>query len=302
MKISVVIACYNAARFITRTIDAILNQEGRNELFDLELIVVDDCSSDGTPDLIKTRKDLLFFQTPKNSGGPNKGRNIGIQASTGDYICIVDHDDEWLPDRIRTVLPYLKDAAIISTGYILVDIPKNVEMVRVGTSNSGFLHYHRNETFLKKLQKSKKCQNVYLGGLIYSSKLKNVLFEEVHGVVDYDWILRLFEGQASIECTAPTYKRYVDGSNLSLNERYRLLDYDYSLQTLQQYASRYPKEVKLGIQRLNGSMGRFYYLINEMETARSYFAKSERTLLTLAYWFTSFVGSSWVKKRFHIFG
>ena len=61
-------------------------------LFDLELIVVDDCSSDDTINILQSNK-INYLSTGKNSGGPNKGRNLALKQSTGDFICIADHDD-----------------------------------------------------------------------------------------------------------------------------------------------------------------------------------------------------------------
>lgn len=92
-KVSVILTTYNSEKFVSKVIDSILNQKGVDELFQLELIVVDDCSQDKTREILKNY-NLEFLTTGENSGGPNKGRNLGLKAATGDYICIADHDDE----------------------------------------------------------------------------------------------------------------------------------------------------------------------------------------------------------------
>ena len=93
-KVSVIITTYNSEKVIQSTLDSILNQEGINELFELEIIAVDDCSSDHTTAIL-SKNNISFFSTTSNSGGPNKGRNIALKKATGDYTCIVDHDDIW---------------------------------------------------------------------------------------------------------------------------------------------------------------------------------------------------------------
>ncbi len=104
MKISVIITTYNSEQFISRTIQSILNQEKKDIDFELEIIVVDDCSTDNTKSIVKQYDNIVFIENKKNSGGPNKGRNIALQKCTGDYICIVDHDDEWLPLKMSKQL------------------------------------------------------------------------------------------------------------------------------------------------------------------------------------------------------
>jgi hypothetical protein len=94
----------------------------------------------------------------------------------------------------------------------------------------------------------------------------------------------------------------VGKDNLSLNETYRINDYNRSLQTILSYKNEFSKEVALSEKRINGSMGRYYYLIGNMRLARVYFLKSSRELKTILYLITTFVGSKIVKRYFKIFG
>ena len=121
-------------------------------------------------------------------------------------------------------------------------------------------------------------------------------------MVDYDWLLRLFYQQASIEVCDSLYNRYVDGSNLSLNENYRLTDHKHSLATIESYANEFPKESNIGIMRTHGSLARYYYVMDKMGEARKYFKKSEMNLKTFLYYLTTFGGASYVKKKFNVFG
>jgi glycosyltransferase involved in cell wall biosynthesis len=300
-KVSVIITTFNGEKTIERTINSILKQEGIDSCFKLELIVVDDCSTDRTVQLLE-KFGIEVISTVTNSGGPNKGRNIGLRKATGDFICITDQDDEWINGRIKTMIPYLEKVPVISCGYSTHYIAKNKKVDMVKSDPAGYVFYERNKTFFKKLTKSTVGQNFYLGAIMFRNELKNNFFEESFGMVDYDWGLRLFHLKESIEVCDSLYIRYVDGSNLSFNEKYRRNDFYYSLMSIEEYEDLYPKEVRLANLRIHGSRARYYYLKGNMRKARFFFVRSPWNFKTLAYYLTTFAGSRFVKRKFTIFG
>ena len=300
-KVSVILTTYNSEKYIQRIIDSIQHQKGVGKSFDLELLVVDDCSTDDTIGFLK-RNNLPYLSTDHNSGGPNKGRNTGLKVASGDYICIADHDDEWKEDKIIRLLPYLEKVPIVTSGYTLINSSTGKITDRINQTASSSVFYDKNLTFLNKLRKSLDGQNTYLGSIIYSRSLKDILFEENFGMVDFDWILRLFNSNPSIEVCASLYNRYVDGRNLSLNEAYRKKDFNHSLSFIQQYKALYPKEVRISERKINGSMARYYYVMNNMKQARFFFLRSGFSLKTIAYYLTTYAGSKLVKKKFNVFG
>lgn len=95
---SVIIPVYNREELITSTIESILNQKYKN----FEIIVIDDGSTDRSLLEIQKYSGLknFRFKSIKNSGGPAKPRNIGISMAKGDYICFLDSDDTWEPDKL----------------------------------------------------------------------------------------------------------------------------------------------------------------------------------------------------------
>ena len=100
--ISVVIPAYNAAGFIRRTIDSVLAQTYR----DYEIIVVDDGSGDNTGEIVKSYGGKVRYIYQKNAGdGP--ARNTGIAAANGEWIAFLDHDDEWLPEKLTVEIKLL---------------------------------------------------------------------------------------------------------------------------------------------------------------------------------------------------
>ena len=100
-KISIVIPMYNAENFIETTIDSILIQT----LEDFELILIDDRSTDGTLDLIRTKySDPRIKLIPSAKRGHEwNARNLGLQFSSGEYVHFIDHDDMLLPDALENL-------------------------------------------------------------------------------------------------------------------------------------------------------------------------------------------------------
>lgn len=100
--VSVVIPAFNAARFIRRTIDSVLAQTYQ----DYEVIVVDDGSSDNMAEVVRGYGAKVRYIYQKNAGdGP--ARNTGIKAAKGEWIAFLDHDDEWLPEKLRLQMALL---------------------------------------------------------------------------------------------------------------------------------------------------------------------------------------------------
>nr|WP_272506100.1 glycosyltransferase [Natronobacillus azotifigens] len=91
-KVTVIIPAYNAEDTIKTTLESVINQTWSN----LEIIVVDDCSTDNTPNLIKAYQDkdsrLKFLSTEVNSGA-YVARNMALQLATGEFVTINDADD-----------------------------------------------------------------------------------------------------------------------------------------------------------------------------------------------------------------
>jgi len=114
MKISIIIPCYNEINTIEKIIDKILLQEA----FDKEIIVIDDNSTDGTRDLLKSIKGK-YNKLIINSKNYGKGYSIkkGISNATGDIILIQDADLEYDPsDYERLIRPIILDYADVVFG------------------------------------------------------------------------------------------------------------------------------------------------------------------------------------------
>jgi glycosyltransferase involved in cell wall biosynthesis len=91
---------------VRNAIDSAINQEERGRLFDLEVIVVDDASTDKTQEVVRPYASVRYIRHPTNRGGA-AARNTGIAASQGQFIAFLDDDDLWFPHCMRTLLPWL---------------------------------------------------------------------------------------------------------------------------------------------------------------------------------------------------
>jgi glycosyltransferase involved in cell wall biosynthesis len=102
-KVSVITPLYNSAAFIRRTLDSLLAQTYTN----WESVLVDDGSTDETADIIRPYlDDNRFRYLRQDNRGIAGARNTGILASRGEWICLLDHDDRWLPTKVERQLAY----------------------------------------------------------------------------------------------------------------------------------------------------------------------------------------------------
>jgi len=92
-KISIILSTYNRKNLLKKAIKSVLLQTFK----DFELIVVDDCSTDKTQELVKNFKSkdkrIKYFRMKKNFGNDSQPKNVGILKSEGEYIAFLDDDD-----------------------------------------------------------------------------------------------------------------------------------------------------------------------------------------------------------------
>ncbi|WP_293899138.1 glycosyltransferase family 2 protein [Sphingobacterium sp. UBA5670] len=107
-KISVVIPMYNAAKTIIQTIESVFTQTWKG---DIEIIVVNDGSKDNSKTLveeyIKARSIHNIVLVNQENAGVSRARNEGMRRCSGDWICLLDSDDTWLPNKLERQLAIL---------------------------------------------------------------------------------------------------------------------------------------------------------------------------------------------------
>jgi glycosyltransferase involved in cell wall biosynthesis len=135
-KISVIIPTYNRASLVSQAIDSVLDQTYQ----DLEIIIVDDGSTDNTRELLKPYKNKIRYIYQENRGGA-AARNTGIKNAKGKYIAFLDSDDLWFPDKLE------KQVRILD---------KNDE---IGLVYSNCVNINDSGSFNNVLMKSKRIQS-----------------------------------------------------------------------------------------------------------------------------------------------
>lgn len=108
IKVSVLVAAFNAEPYIKECIDSLLSQT----MSDIEVICVDDASTDRTPEILddfaKT-DDRVVVRHLNENVGQAKARNIGLSISKGAFVCMLDSDDRFSPDALQSALDVFED-------------------------------------------------------------------------------------------------------------------------------------------------------------------------------------------------
>lgn len=132
--VSVVIPSFNSERYIRQTIASVRNQS----LTDWELIVVDDCSTDGSPALVENdvRGDsrIRLLRLECNAGRPAVPRNAGVKAARGRYVAFLDADDLWHPQKLELQTDLMRNQGIQFTSTATRWFRNEPEVVEASTN------------------------------------------------------------------------------------------------------------------------------------------------------------------------
>ena len=124
--VSVIIPCYNTAKYLGQAIDSVLSQT----FSDFEIIVVDDGSTDNTTEVVQSFNDSrIHYIQHSNNKGLSAARNTGIRHARGRYICFLDSADYFLSNKLKDQVNFLDsqpDYGLVCGGYLRVDKNGNV--------------------------------------------------------------------------------------------------------------------------------------------------------------------------------
>ncbi len=147
MLVSVVCPAFNCEKYLSKTLDSILNQTVR----DLEVLVVDDGSTDSTVKIARdyAEKDnrVKVFHNQANQGAAYS-RNLAIANATGEFVAFLDGDDLWLPTKLEEQIAFMKNnrCDFSYTAYETInESGKQIGRLRTGpkkVTHRGFLHYN----------------------------------------------------------------------------------------------------------------------------------------------------------------
>jgi glycosyltransferase involved in cell wall biosynthesis len=131
-EFSVIISVYNKARFVGQALESVLRQTYR----DLEVIVVDDGSTDASKDVVASFHDQrIRYVYQENSGLPACARNKGMELSRGKYIALLDGDDYWHEEKLercKAILDKLPEVDLVCHNIAFIYHGKTLKITRFG--------------------------------------------------------------------------------------------------------------------------------------------------------------------------
>ncbi len=109
--VSVIITTYNRGAMVEEAIESVLQQD----FLDYEMIVVDDGSTDGTNDALRKYNQVNYFY--QENQGISRARNQGLALSQGDFVCFLDSDDLWLPNKLAVQVNVMRETSAFKLNY-----------------------------------------------------------------------------------------------------------------------------------------------------------------------------------------
>jgi len=263
--VSIIIPTYNRARLLGRAIQSILNQTYPN----FEIIVVDDCSSDNTENVVRSFCDerMRYIRHEKNKGAV-AARNTGIKAARGEYIAFQDSDDEWLSEKLEKQVRAFKfgpsDLGVVYTSFWLIDsgrktyFPSSDVKQTEGNLHQALLEANFIGTSTAVVRK--ECFE------------KTGMFENLPRLQEWDLWLRISKHYCFKHIDEPLVNAYCQPDSISRNMNDFIVARELILEKYFDEISKKPKILR----RHYFETGTILCLNGEIEAGRSYFFKAMR--------------------------
>lgn len=179
--VSIIMPSWNTGEFITESIQSVLNQTYTN----WELIIIDDCSSDDTDQIVESINDerIKYLKNEKNCGAALT-RNRGLREARGEWIAFLDSDDLWMPEKLEHQIDFMK-----KNGYSL----SFTEYEKIDEDSKPLNIYVSGP---KKVNKNKMYNYDYIGQLtmMYSAKEFGLIqIKDIRKNNDYAIRLQLYK-------------------------------------------------------------------------------------------------------------
>lgn len=188
-SVSVVIPLYNKVEFVERALQSVFDQT----LQPIEIVIVDDGSSDGGAELVERIDDAGIRLIRQANAGVSAARNRGIETAKGELIAFLDADDEWMPDFLETIVRLHSNyptAGAYATAYTIIEADGSAIaplLVNIPPAPwEGLLdNYFRSSMPIDRrlISKIKSCKEFHFGEPVWSSAVavKKSVFKETGG-------------------------------------------------------------------------------------------------------------------------
>lgn len=199
--ISVIIPVFNGEKYLASAIESVFSQT----YHPLELIVVDDGSTDGSGAIAKQHKDIRYMY--QSHQGVSIARNTGLAAAHGAFIAFLDADDIWLPSKLQIQIEYLRENPDVM--YVITKINNFVEP---GTNIQPQI-----------LQSIIQNEQIQLSSIV----ARKAVFDRIGGfnpcyqvTEDFEWITRTKDAGISMVILPEVLShRRIHSSNISITQR-----------------------------------------------------------------------------------
>lgn len=210
--VSIIVAVLNEERVLSNLLDSICKQTWPN----IEVIVMDGGSQDGTIDLIQSRAEEIDYWCSQPDSGVYQAWNRALEHATGEYLCFMGADDEWInPDSLRNLMLLTTEQPDIVCSKLRIDLGNSTDFIEAGSAWSW----------------TALCETMNLShhGLLHKSELFKEYgkFDESFRIAgDYEFLLRCGNGIKALFYDQVTVKAGASGISIvrpfdSLRERYR---------------------------------------------------------------------------------
>ena len=211
--VSIVMPSYNAEKTIDRAIESVLNQTYKN----IELVIVNDGSVDGTLKKIREYEDARIKVVNQPNGGLSNARNSGINNASGDYLTFIDSDDWYEETFIEKHLnsSIQNDSQLTVCGMIFHKV-QNTQYSKV--YDNKFDSFFENEEFLSILESgimNSTCDKMYD---LQTIKNNGLLFKNISILEDLEFNLRYVDYVKSV-CFIPCHLYHYDNTSSVLTKK-----------------------------------------------------------------------------------
>lgn len=237
--VSVVMPSYNRAHTIGRAIDSVLQQSYQN----LELIVVDDGSSDDTVAIVKGYSDprVKLVELQQNSG-PSIARNVGAEMAMGEFLAFQDSDDEWLHGKLaRQVEALSADSELMFVSATIVRWLKGMGRVELVPPDSLPSGDNREAILRRLLRKNYAWTQTWL--------VRRSIFESLGGfdpnvsrIEDWDFVIRVTQQYKVKHIKEPLVMVYQTPGSLLSDKTLLVAGYQFLLSKYRQLLEGYPAQ------------------------------------------------------------
>jgi len=183
MKISTVITLYNLEKYIDDALQSVFTQTRQSD----EIIVVDDCSTDSSADIVTKYRDRVTYIKQEKNIGALRNSLSGLKAATGDIVAFLDGDDVWMPEKLEAIEKEFlyEDVVLVSHDFIRVD--ENLRDLRTldetNLNTRRITKSYAKGDWSEKLREAILLRKGFWLGSAYAVRKKAILLERFERVV-----------------------------------------------------------------------------------------------------------------------